>query len=723
MAEPKEIGGNWVEMVDPGSGNKYYANRITQVTQWTYPDDADPQTDSTAAGGAGDGDSEWQAKVDPSSGKTYYFNVKTRETSWVKPGSGEEWIERLDETTGKHYYVNIVTRATQWTKPDNFKAPAAEETGTAAAAGKEEPTTDAVAADKEEPATEAPKTEAPTKDAKIDRFAKLRNIKNKGKEAVAEDKKPSAEEAAVAAEKQQKKDEPARMSMMAQLTDVDVGLVEEALLSDYARPVAEGGCGKFNLDRKGLFNKRTELDKILSYKKDLIKKSLLVLPSSMNNEAVQSFKNIVSFMGDRTTRKDTGGHASKLLKNTLHAPEDLRDEIFCQIMKQVTNNADPNSTKKGWQLFAICSGTYPPSKELQPYMMYFCESHKNDENPEIADLAAQVQKRIFRTQEQGPRINVPTTVEIEAVRHGHPVACRVQKLDGSAVTVPVQSWTTIGEMCKMVSYKLGVKDGEPYAIFEVSSEEEERVLDADERVLDVVAYWQKTFDDDKAKNAKVQETYKFMYKVRLFLEFDPTDEPAVNLFYIQGVFDVVNARYPTVQKDCEQLAALQIQEEHGDFAGMTGMVTGQLEKYCPAKYLDTHAAEQEMEDGIIKKWSSLAGKGYTVMDARANYLDYISRWKIYGSTYFVVEPQSEKEWPSEIVLAINAKMILIVHPHTQEFLAQYPYEKVVTWGKSRTSFVLVLGNMMESHKMYFRTDQGEEINSLVQSYVDKIVGN
>ena len=57
-------------------------------------------------------------------------------------------------------------------------------------------------------------------------------------------------------------------------------------------------------------------------------------------------------------------------------------------------------------------------------------------------------------------------------------------------------------------------------------------------------------------------------------------------------------------------------------------------------------------------------------------------------------------------------MILVVHPHTQEFLVEYPYEKVVTWGKSRSSFVLVLGNMMESHKIYFRTDQGEEINDL-----------
>lgn len=746
MAEPRDIGNDWVEMIDPGSGNKYFANRTTQVTQWTYPEDAGiPEEEGgDAAEGEGgeeettaEGEDEWQSKVDPASGKTYYFNVNTRETSWVKPGSGKEWVERLDESSGKVYYVNMITRETQWTKPDNFVAASTKEAEEPATAAAEDETAtglekdSAAAVEATEPAKEPAKEpdaepakgpDADEESVTNDRFAKLRNIRKQASTAESVDKKVAETKKPEAKEKKKDAAKILRNASIANFTKVEIPDVPERQMEDWAKPVSEGGLGKFNLDRKGLFNKRTQVEKILSFKKDLIKKSLLNLPSTMNNEAVQSYKNIVSFMGDRSTRKDSGGHASKLLKNTLHAPEELRDEIFCQIMKQVTNNPDPESTLRGWQLLAICSGTYPPSNDFHPFVMYFCQKHLTHENPEIAETATFVQKRIVRTQEQGPRINVPTNVEIQAVRHGDPVLIRVQKLDGSAVTVPVQSWTTVDELSRMVSFMLGLDDAEPYSIFEVSSEEEERVLDREERVLDIIAYWQKTYDDEKAKSSKEIETYKFMYKVRLFLEFDPKNEAAVHLFYIQGVFDVVNSRYPTIQKDCEQLAALQIQEKFGDFSGMTGMITGQLGSYCPMKYIDTPAKEQEMEDGIIKKWSSLAGKGYTVMDARANYLDYIGRWKIYGSTYFVVEPQTEKTWPSEIVLAINAKMILVVHPHTQEFLAEYPYEKVVTWGKSRSSFVLVLGNMMESHKIYFRTDQGEEINGLVQSYVDKIVG-
>ena len=737
MSAPVNIGGDWLEMTDPNTGKKYYANKTTKKTQWTYPEELnkkeepkkeEPKKEEPVASTsttekpkesdkAGD---DWVAKQDPSSGKTYYYNKKTNETSWVKPGSGSEWIESTDPNTGKTYYINMITRKTQWTKPEGYKpkegqgkavAEVAETTTTTT-------TTTTVTTTKTDPAPKAPEASA------NDRFAKIRQIRNKRdeapKESVAEDKKPEAKPDA--SEDKSKEKTLKRHVSIHSFSDIDLGDIPVKEMEEWAGPISEGGLGKFNLDRKGLFNKRTTLPKILSYKKDLIKKPLLNLPHNMTSEAVQSFKNVVSFMGDRSTKKEAGGHASKLLKNTLHAPEELRDEIFCQILKQIHNNPDEESLMKGWQLLAICAGTYPPSAEFEPYVMYFCEKHKGD-NKQINELALAAQKRIRATQKQGARINVPTSVEIEAVRHGDPVAIRVQKLDNTTVTVPAHSWTTVKELSRMVTHKLGLKDGTPFAIFEVSSDEEERVLDEDERVLDIIAYWQKTYDDDRAKNPKHVETYKFMYKVRLFLDFDPQDEQAVDLFYIQGVFDVVNSRYPTTEKDCAQLAALQVQERHGDFKGMTGMVTDQLATYCPKKFIETKAMEQDMEDNIIQKWSSLAGKGYTNMDARGNYLDYIGRWKIYGSTYFIVEPSSENQWPSEIVLAINAKMILVVHPHTQEFLAEYPYDKVVTWGKSRTSFVLVLGNMMESHKIIFRTDQGEEINGLVQAYVDKIVGN
>ena len=202
-----------------------------------------------------------------------------------------------------------------------------------------------------------------------------------------------------------------------------------------------------------------------------------------------------------------------------HAPEELRDEIFCQIIKQTTENPDPYSRSRGWQLMAIAAGTYPPSREFEPYLMYYCEQHKNDEDG-IGELARGVQMRIKRIMDQGPRVNVPTDVEIEAVKHSTTVIMRVHLLDGGFAIVPVNSWTTVKEMHDMVTLKHNVRDGEPFAIYEISfPDEEERVLEETERVLDIVAYWQKTFDDDKAKNKKHGKSKRQWLRKREFFVF------------------------------------------------------------------------------------------------------------------------------------------------------------------------------------------------------------
>ena len=147
------------------------------------------------------------------------------------------------------------------------------------------------------------------------------------------------------------------------------------------------------------------------------------------------------------------------------------------------------------------------------------------------------------------------------------------------------------------------------------------------------------------------------------------------------------------------LAALQVQEKHGDYAGDVGPLKANMRKFVSKKFLETPAREQEMEDMVLKVWQTLSGKGYTSRDAKVNYLDYIKAWKIYGSTYFVVEPQNSRDFPKEVVLAINAQRVLIVHPQSQEFLAEYPYNEVVTWGQSSKSFVLVTGNLVRQQKV------------------------
>jgi len=324
--------------------------------------------------------------------------------------------------------------------------------------------------------------------------------------------------------------------------------------------------------------------------------------------------------------------------------------------------------------------------------------------------------RLKKSMALGPRKEVPTSMEIQAAKERQPVIIRVHLLDGSYKTVPAESWTTLRDLNTMIAKKLKVKDSTPFSTSEVSSNDEERVLDEDDRVLDILSYWQREFNS--VKKNKTPPTFQFIYKMRLFFDIPDADEAAVDLAFIQAVHDVTDSRYPCTQEDALTLAALQAQEKFGDYTGTSPFGDSEIVNFIPAKYLKGEKSK-DLEDQIIKIYSKL--KGYTPMEARLNYLDYVKSWKIYGSAYFFVEPQNSRDFPSDVVLAINSKGILVVDPETKDFLSEYPYSEVVTWGHSSQTFVLVVGNLIRQTKIYFKTDQGVEMNSLVHAYVNKLL--
>ena len=109
--------------------------------------------------------------------------------------------------------------------------------------------------------------------------------------------------------------------------------------------------------------------------------------------------------------------------------------------------------------------------------------------------------------------------------------------------------------------------------------------------------------------------------------------------------------------------------------------------------------------------------GYSQVEARLSYLDYVHGWKVYGCWFFLAEPVNNKELPPHVVLAIGSKGILVVDASNKEYAAEYDYPNIVTWGSSVNSFVVVTGTATRQTKLYFKTGQGKEMNGLLKSYV------
>ena len=60
----------------------------------------------------------------------------------------------------------------------------------------------------------------------------------------------------------------------------------------------------------------------------------------------------------------------------MHHHNQLRDEIYLQIMKQLSSNPTADSIAKGWQVMCMCVSTFPPSLEFELYLLNFMHEQK-----------------------------------------------------------------------------------------------------------------------------------------------------------------------------------------------------------------------------------------------------------------------------------------------------------------------------------------------------------
>jgi myosin-7 len=511
------------------------------------------------------------------------------------------------------------------------------------------------------------------------------------------------------------------------------GITDETSTSDLLLEVGkttflEYAEKNYNYERRGMFGAKTSTERIVNFKgNEVIKTSLNKLgDKELVAEAVQSFRNITGFMGDRSSGKNADDHCLKLLTTCLQSVDSLRNEVYCQLVKQTSKNPSLESTSLGWQLMNICLATFPPGPLLRDHLMAHCVAVLDDHpEPTVKKYAESCLHNIPLICELGPRRELPTLIEMECCKRLKPVVVRVSFLDYKYAMIPVNSWTTVEHFHEIIRRRLGIKDGRSFAVYEVSSNEEERSLDKHERILDLVAYWNRLQAEERAKkgkNAEV-ETFSFLFKAKLFFEMKNDDHAGVEMMYIQAKHDVVDARYPCTDQDAITLAALQVQEEFGDHPGgdsPCSYITGKLHKFVTAKVLEGNEADS-IESSIMKLYAKLTG--YSQQEARLSYLDYVKSWKIFGSMYYFAEPICNKMLPNEVVIAINNKGILVVDPNSKEFLEEFPYNKVVTWGASDKAFSVVAGDLVHNRKVFFKTNQGKEMSRIVRAYVDSIILN
>ncbi|CAB4059165.1 MYO7A [Lepeophtheirus salmonis] len=428
-------------------------------------------------------------------------------------------------------------------------------------------------------------------------------------------------------------------------------------------------------------------------KQPLLKK--LMNKDEMKDEACLIFHAILKYMGDLPSRRTRTGN--ELTDQVFEGPlkhEILRDEVFCQIMKQLTDNRNRLSEERGWELMWLATGLFACSQGLMKELTAFQRTRRHP-------IALDSIQRLQKTLRHGQRKYPPHQVEVEAIQQKTTqIFHKVYFPDDTDEAFEVDSSTRAKDFCQSIAQRLNLRSPEGFSLFVkiadkvISVPEGDFFFDFVRHLTDWIKKARPTRD-----GSTPQFTYQVFFMKKLWTNTVPgKDRNADIIFHFhQELPKLLRGYHRCTREEAAILAALIYRVKYGESKQELQSLTQMLRSITPSDLLKT-ASSQDWKREIIKRYNQ--DSGMSPEDAKIAFLKIIYRWPTFGSAFFEVKQTTDPNYPELLLIAINKQGVSLIHPQTKEVLVTHPFTRISNWSSGYkmddllTSYIsLMLSNM------------------------------
>ncbi|EHB10770.1 Myosin-XV [Heterocephalus glaber] len=401
------------------------------------------------------------------------------------------------------------------------------------------------------------------------------------------------------------------------------------------------------LDLTGGGTRAKAMASLVQWSKAPIQESLIRLSDeNMSKRAVVGFEALMQFMGDQSKPrgKDEMDLLYELLK--LCQGEDLRDEMYCQVIKQVTGHPQPEHCARGWSLLSLFTGFFPPSTTLMPYVTKFLQ----DSGPS-QELARRSQQHLQHTIKYGGRQRLPQPGEMRAFLKGQAVRQLLIHLPGGVdYRTNLKTFSVAGEVLEEMCGKMGITDPQEiqeFALFLIKGGELVRPLWPHEYLNSVVVG-----QDTSLHSQRLSWETPLHFDHPIYIG---THYGQVLRDYLQGKL----MAHAQADAQLAQLAALQ----HLGRASKSPPSEQDLLGYIP-KTLQWQVNMATIESLMGQELRQL--QGHSSQEAKISFIEATRQLPLFGYNVYVVLRVSNLVLPGPVFLGLNRQHLVLMDPTSQK---------------------------------------------------------
>lgn len=249
--------------------------------------------------------------------------------------------------------------------------------------------------------------------------------------------------------------------------------------------------------------------------------------SERTSIATQIFVLIMKYMGDLPQARNPLLNAEEIFLPTLN-DEVMKDEVYCQIMKQLTENNLVGSEERGWDLMWLATGIYSPSQILLRELQEFLKTRPHP-------IAKESLQRLQKTLKNGNRKNPPYIVEVESIRQRTlQIYHKIYYPDDTDEAFLIESSTRTRELIEEISKSFNLKSNEGFGLF---VKIKDKVISVPENcfIFDFIydlLQWVKSNMPSRNNDQPVQLHYQLFFMKKLWVNYVPgRDSIADEFFY------------------------------------------------------------------------------------------------------------------------------------------------------------------------------------------------